>query len=203
MRDEHHPLYERTLVLIKPDGVARGLIGEVITRFERRGMKVVAIKMVRPTREHIELHYSGGDEWLSSLGQKTYDTFSQFNWDVKEKMGTADKLEIGRMVKEWLIEYLLEGPVVAIVIEGMHAVTTIRKMVGNTVPINAEPGTIRGDYSVDANSAANADKRSLKNLVHASGNIEEAQHEIEHWFSPEEIHDYSRADAAVMFGHIS
>lgn len=202
IKKEDHPLYERTLVLIKPDGVMRGIIGEVIARFERRGLKLIALKMVRPTREHVDKHYQETEEWLTGIGQKTYDTFEQFGWNVKDRMGTDDKKEIGKMVKEWLVEYLLEGPVVAMIIEGMHAVTTVRKMVGNTVPINAEPGTIRGDYSVDANSAANADKRTLKNVVHASGSIAEAEFEIGHWFAAEEIHDYVRGDAEVMFGKL-
>jgi nucleoside-diphosphate kinase len=103
------------------------------------------------------------------------------------------------MFKKWNIAYLSSGPIVAMIVEGMHAISTVRKIVGNTLPIQAVPGTIRGDYSVDSNTASNLDKRSVKNIVHASGDEKESSHEIEHWFSPEEICDYPRTDEEVMF----
>ncbi|MBI2023096.1 nucleoside-diphosphate kinase [Candidatus Giovannonibacteria bacterium] len=194
-----HPKEERTFVLVKPDGVMRGLVGEVLTRFEKRGLKIIALKMVWPTAEHINKHYPSHDEWFKSVGSRTKEFFDGKKINVNEHFGTDDVVEIGKQVKSWLADYLTAGPVVAMVIEGMHAISTVRKIVGHTYPIEALPGTIRGDYSVDTPSAANVEKRVVKNIVHASGNQEESSHEIEHWFSPEEIHDYKRAEEDIMF----
>lgn len=190
---------ERTLVLIKPDGVLRGLIGEVISRFEKRGLKLIALKMVWPTREHVYGHYPDSEEWFGTVGSRTHAFFKEKGIDIKDHFGTEEHVEVGKKVKEWLGDYLTQGPVVAMVFQGMHAITTVRKIVGHTYPIEALPGTIRGDFSIDTPSAANVEKRVVKNIVHASGNQEEAAHEIEHWFSPKEIHDYKRAEEDVMF----
>lgn len=194
-----HPKAERTLVLIKPDGVMRGLTGEIMARFEKRGLKVIALKMVRPTREHITEHYPSHEIWFKSIGEKTSEFLRGREIEVRHHFGTDDHVEIGKQIKGWLEDYMTKGPVVAIILEGMHAISTVRKLIGHTFPIEAQPGTVRGDYSVDAPSAANLEKRVVKNIVHASANEEEASHEIEHWFSPEEIHDYKRADEDVMF----
>lgn len=194
-----HPIEERAVVLVKPDAVKRGLVGEIIRRFEMRGLKLIALKMVYPTKEHAAAHYSGSEEWLKGMGNKTIDAFGKYGLDVKSTMGTGDALEIGKLVQEWNVSYLSGGPVVAMAIEGMHAISTVRKIVGHTLPILADPGTIRGDFSVDTNTAANIDKRAIRNIVHASGDESEAEHEIDHWFSPEEIVEYDRPDHQVMF----
>ncbi|MDP2917902.1 MAG: nucleoside-diphosphate kinase [bacterium] len=194
-----HPSQERTVVIVKPDAVVRGLIGEIIARFERRGLKVIALKMVWPTKEHVEKHYSGSEEWLRGMGQKTIEAFKEYGMDVKEKMGTDDPMEIGKKVQKWNVSYLSKAPVVAMILKGMHAISTVRKLVGHTLPILAQPGTIRGDYSIDTNTAANLDGRAIHNIVHASGDPGESAHEIEHWFSPEEILDYERAEDKAMF----
>lgn len=198
-KDAAHPRFERTVVLVKPDGVARGLVGEILSRFEQRGLKLIALKMVLPTREHSAGHYSGTDAWLRGIGEKTLEAFKDRGVDVVPTMGTEDPVAIGRLVEGWNVDYLASGPVVAMIIEGMHAITTVRKLVGHTMPVKAEPGTIRGDLSIDSNIAANMEKRTVRNVIHASGDPEEAAHEIEHWFSPEEIHDYKRADEDIMF----
>jgi len=201
-QDEQHPSQERTVVIVKPDAVVRGLIGEIIERFEKRGLKVIALKMVWPTREHVSQHYSGSEEWLRGMGKKTIDAFKEFGMDVKGKMGTEDALEIGKLVQKWNVTYLSMAPVIAMVLKGMHAISTVRKLVGHTLPILAQPGTIRGDFSVDTNTAANLDQRAIRNIVHASGDPKEANHEIKHWFSPEEITDYKRADEDAMFSEL-
>jgi len=201
-KDEQHPSQERTVVIVKPDAVVRGLIGEIIERFEKRGLKVIALKMVWPTREHARKHYSGSDKWLRGMGQKTIDAFKEYGMDVKAHMGTEDDLEIGKLVQKWNINYLAMAPVVAMILKGMHAISTVRKLVGHTLPILAQPGTIRGDFSVDTNTAANLDRRAIHNIVHASGDPKEAEHEIKHWFSPEEIADYKRADEDAMFSEL-
>jgi nucleoside-diphosphate kinase len=194
-----HPKNERTLVLIKPDGVKRGLVGEIISRFEKRGLKIIAMKMVWPTEEHIAGHYPGDDHWLETIGEKTKSAFEKQGLDLMAKMGTDDHKEIGRRVQGWLEEFMTSGPVVAIIIKGMHAISTVRKIVGHTYPIDSPPGTIRGDFSVDTPTAANVEGRAVRNLIHASGDAKESAHEIEHWFAPEEIYDYKRADEDVMF----
>lgn len=194
-----NPRKERSVVLVKSDGVKRGLIGEIIKRFEQRGLKIIALKMVYPTKEHAEKHYSGSREWLEGMGKKTLDNFREHKLDVKEMMGIDDPYEIGKMFQKWNVSYLSSGPVVAMIIQGVHAITTVRKITGNTLPILAELGTIRGDFSIDSNTVSNFDGRSLKNIVHASGDEKEAAHEIDHWFAPEEICGYRRSDERVMF----
>lgn len=195
----HHPKQERTFLLVKPDGVLRGLIGEVIRRIEQRGLKIIALDMIQASREQIDGHYPKADEWIQRLGQKTLKTYAKYNYDVIKELGTDDELKIGTMVRNWLLDGLTSGPVVKMVIEGVHAVDMVRKIVGDTMPSTALMGTIRGDYSVDSPAAANKDKRSVRNLVHASETPEEAQHEIEYWFSPEKIHGYKRSEEDTMF----
>ncbi len=190
---------EKTLVLVKPDGVKRGLTGEVIQRIERRGLKIIAIKMVQATPNHAEKHLPTSDEWVERLGNKTLKTFAEYNIDPIEAQGTADPKEIGKMVKTSLIEYLSSGPVVAMVIQGIHAIDMIRKLAGHTLPVFAEMGTIRGDYSVDSPSVANVERRAIHNIMHASETPEEANNEINLWFKPEEIHAYKRAEEDIMF----
>lgn len=190
---------ERTLLLVKPDGVKRGLIGEAVRRVEQRGLKVIALKMVLPTKEHIEDFLPKSDQWLMGMGNKTLSTYEQYKIDPVAELGTKDPLKIGKMIKKWLIDFWLSGPVAAMVISGIHAIDMVRKIVGDTIPAKAEMGTIRGDYSVDSPAFANMDKRAIHNVVHASGDSQEAAHEVEHWFAPEEIHDYKRAEEDIMF----
>lgn len=197
-----NPAIERSLVLVKPDGVQRGLIGEVITRLEHRGLKIIALKMVKPSLEHVDMHYPQDEEWIERLGHKGFTVFEEYGIDPKEYMGTNDKKEAGKMVREWLVNYLTEAPVVAMVIEGVHAIDMVRKIAGNTLPSKADIGTIRGDYSVDSPAAANLEGRAIKNIIHASENKKEADHEIAHWFAQEEIYEYSLAHHAAMYAKL-
>ena len=185
--------------MIKPDGVKRGLTGEIIKRIEQRGLKVIALHMETPTREKIDHHYPKDERWITRLGEKTLGTYAKYNIDPLEEMGTTKAEEIGPDVRGWVLEYMTSGPVVKIIIEGVHAVDMVRKLCGNTVPSLAEMGTIRGDYSVDSPLSANRNKRAIHNLIHASETPEEAAHEIAYWFSEKDIHDYKRAEEDVMF----
>lgn len=194
-----HPKEERTLVLVKPDGVMRGLVGEILTRFESRGLKILALKMVHPTPEHAANHYSGSEEWLRGMGERNLKSMAEHHLDPIKEFGTTDALEMGKIIQGWNVGYLSMGPVVAVVLQGMHAITTVRKLIGHTLPVLAEPGTIRGDYSIDAATASSIDKRTVRNVVHASGNPEEAEAEIKHWFKEDEIVAYKRTDEDVMF----
>lgn len=194
-----HPKEERTCIIVKPDGVKRGLIGEVLTRIEQRGLKIIGLKMITPTKEFIEDFLPKKEEWLIGMGNKTLATYEQYGKDPIKEIGTANALEIGKKVKQWLIEFWTSGPVVAVCVSGIHAIDMVRKIIGKTIPAQAEMGTIRGDYSVDSPVLANMDKRAIHNIVHASGNPEEAAHEISHWFKESEIHFYKRAEEDIMF----
>lgn len=194
-----HPKQEQTLLLVKPDGVRRGLTGEVIKRIEQRGLKIVAMAMVHPTAAQMDEHYPKDEAWVKRLGEKTSSTFERYSQDVKTVMGTTDLLTIGKEVRSWLVKFMSSGPIVKAVVEGVHAVDMVRKLVGHTLPYLAEMGTIRGDYSVDSPLAANLEKRAIHNIVHASETPQEAAHEIAHWFASREIHSYRRSDEDLMF----
>lgn len=192
---------EQTLVVIKPDGVARGLVGEILRRFERVGLKVVASKMMQVTPEHAEKHYPEDRESLwKGIGGKTLENYGEMGVDAKKELGTDDPLEIGHMVRVWLHKYISEGPVFACVLEGPHAVELVRRITGHTLPLKAESGTIRGDFSFDSSYLANSAKRPIRNLIHASGDPEEAEYEVSLWFGDDEIVSYTRADEVVMKG---
>ncbi len=188
------PKEEKTLVLIKPDGVRRGLSGGIIQRIEQRGLKVLALGMIEASKEQIDGHYPKDPAWVKRLGEKTLTTYKKYGYDANKELETEDPAEIGKMVRGWLIDFMCSGPIIKMVIKGTHAVDMIRKLSGQTMPSAAETGTIRGDFSVDSAAAANRDKRAVHNIVHASETPEEAEHEIKFWFSPEEIHDYKRAE---------
>ena len=192
---------QRSVVLVKPDGVQRGLIGEMITRFEKAGLKIVAMKMVWVDEKLVTKHYpESRTELMKAIGTKTLETYQKYGKDPHEELGTMDPIAIGKMVNKWNIEFLSSGPVVALLLKGVHAIESIRMIVGNTLPVYAAPGTIRGDYSIDSPALANARKRPVRNLIHASGNEEEAKYEEQLWFKKEEIYSYRRSDEDVMFG---
>ena len=197
MRDARH---ERTLVFLKPDGVQRGLVGEVIRRFERAGLRIAGLKMVRASRALLDRHYPSDEGFLRTIGGKTREAFEAAGLDVRKETGTDDPVAIGRQVREWLIEFVASAPVVAFVLEGTHAIAVTRKLVGDTLPFRAAPGTIRGDFSADSPTVANLQKRPVRNLVHASGTSEEAATEISLWFAPGDLHEYERIDGALILG---
>ncbi|MEO8065409.1 MAG: nucleoside-diphosphate kinase [Candidatus Doudnabacteria bacterium] len=189
-----HPKEELTFVMVKPDGVKRGLIGEIIRRIERAGLKIVAIEMYQATKDEMDTHYPKEEAWITRLGHKTLSTYEKYGYDPMEEMGTSKAEEIGPHVRNWLIDYMCSGPVVKIVVQGIHAVDMVRKIRGNTQPVLSEMGTITGDFSADSAAAANKDKRAIYNLAHASETPEEAAHEIEHWKMKKKIHEYKRMD---------
>mgnify|MGYP003585137309 CR=1 FL=1 len=192
--------YERTFAMIKPDGVMRGAVGDVIHRFEKVGLKIVAIKMLTPTAEMVRKHYPMSDEaWIERLGEKCISGFDSLECSVLDVLGTDDKKKLGKNVTESLVEYMTSGPVVAMVIEGIQAIDMVRKLCGHTLPFKADVGTIRGDYSVDSPAVANAEQRSIHNIIHASENAGEAQNEIELWFPGEKISSYKLTGEMVMY----
>ena len=174
---------ERTLVLIKPDGVSKSLTGEIILRIERTGLKLVAAKMVKASEEELEKHYRLEEEWAKELMEKSKS--------AAEKEGRefpySNHMELGAEIQGRLKNFLKEGPIVAMVFEGNHAVEIVRKMVGHTEPKQAGPGTIRGDFVVDSYKLADGENRAVRNLIHASSDVNEARREIEVWFGDNEI----------------
>ena len=187
-----NPKEERTYVMIKPDGVKKGLIGEVIKRFEQRDLKVVALEMFQPTRKEIDDHYPKDPAWVTRLGNKTLSTYDKYGFDAMADFGTTDAEKIGPEIRKWLIDYMLSAPLVKMVVEGNHAVDMVRKICGPTLPNLADMGTIRGDYSTDSPAVANAEKRAVANILHASETPEEAAHEIKHWFGDKHVFTYKR-----------
>ena len=186
------PKEEKTFVLVKPDGVRKGLVGEIIRRFEQRDLKIVALQMFRPTREEIDEHYPKDAAWISRLGGKTLTTYEKAGVDPVENLGTKDQLEIGTMVRGWLIDYMTSAPLVKLVVQGLHAVDVVRKIAGPTMPYMADMGTVRGDFAIDSPVLANVEKRAVMNLLHASETSEEAAHEIQHWFGDFTPFEYKR-----------
>ncbi|MBI2621384.1 MAG: nucleoside-diphosphate kinase [Candidatus Levybacteria bacterium] len=189
---------EQTFVMIKPDGLKRGLVGEILHRFERMGLKIVAMKMVSPDDSLLLKHYrSGEDETLKRWGEKTLATYSKYGKDAKKDFGTADPMELGKLVNKWLFDYVKSGPMIAMILEGKHAVENVINIAGPTMPVNAPAGTIRGDFSTDSAAYANEEQRGVTNLIHISASLEEANYEKMLWFAPEEIHSYKTAEESI------
>ncbi len=185
---------ERSLVLLKPDAVQRGLIGEVISRFERKGLKIVAMKMVWPTRDQAQRHYDQPEHAMQALGEKTLAAY-------KEKGITLNRtpIEIAKDIQKKLVNYMKGGPIVAIVIEGAHAIAHVRKIRGGTNPLSADVGSITADLSIDSYFIADEDERAVRNLVHASGSVEEAEVETKIWFTEDEIVKYDLAIEKILY----
>ncbi len=187
---------EQSLVLVKPDGVARGQVGEILSRFERVGLKIVAMKMVLPERSQVDRHYALTEEWMMGVFTKAKAKF-----DAKgEKFGFTDHKAYGKYIKDGLVDFLLSGPVVAMVLEGPECVTLVRKLVGATEPMGSAPGTIRGDLSPDTYAMSNAQNRPLRNLIHASGTVEEGKTEVAIWFTKKEMYQYETVLENVLYG---
>lgn len=186
---------EKTLVLIKPDGVARGLVGQIMTRFELAGLKLVAMKMVHPTHDDVDRHYQMTEEWMQTVYTKAKAKY-EANGEV---FPFPDHKAYGGEIKRGLVDFLKSSPIVALVLEGEMSISLVRKLVGATEPASSAPGTIRGDLSHDTYALANAQNRPLRNLIHASGNAEEAANEIKIWFSEKELYAYEHVNDRAQF----
>lgn len=190
-----HPKKERTLVIIKPDGVQRTLIGEIIKRYERSGLKLVAMKMVVATEDYIEEHYTLDPEWRRITGEKTIASYLKKG----DTPWTTDPLEVTKVLLTTLKKYMASGPVIVMVWEGAHAVEIVRKITGGTEPRTSDVGTIRGDFVLDSYIMSDGDKRAVRNLVHASGSPKEAQMEIKHWFKDDELVNYRLVQDEILY----
>ncbi len=190
-----HPKKERTLVVLKPDALQRTLIGEIIGRYEKMGLKLTAIKMLVPKADFIEKHYTLDPQWRTVTGLKTIKGYQ----DKGLTPPSMDPLEITAKILKGLITYMTAGPVVAMVWEGAHAVKIVRKMTGSTEPLSSDVGTIRGDYVLDSYQMSDVDSRAVRNLVHASGSVAEAEMEIPHWFDANEITNYKLIAEQMLY----
>lgn len=183
-------------MVIKPDGVQRSLVGEIIRRFERVGLKIVALKMLVPTEAFVRKHYTLDAGWMKSVGEKSIKAYAD---QGKKHPLSDDPMVVAEEVLRKLRNYLTSGPVVAMVIEGAHAAATVRKLVGSTEPKSSDVGTIRGDFVLDSYEMSDRDGRSVRNLIHASGNAAEAEAEIAHWFKPAEIVSYRHVQEKILY----
>jgi len=190
-----HPKYERTLVIVKPDGIQRNLIGEIIQRYERIGLKLVGVKMLVPTEDLIRKHYTLDPEWRMKTGLKTIKGYTDKGLTPPE----PDPMKVTEVVLNNLVAYMTKGPVIAMVWQGAHAVEVVRKITGSTEPLMSDVGTIRGDFVLDSYRMSDQDNRAVRNLVHASGSVKEAADEIAHWFREGELFHYSLLSDRVLY----
>ena len=190
-----HYKNERTFTIIKPDGIQRSLIGEVVSRFERVGLKLIALKMMIPTADMVEKHYTLDPAWKMNVGEKSIKGFK----DKGLVPPTEDPMESAETILECLREYITSGPIIAMVWQGAHAVKLVRKLVGGTEPLSSDVGTIRGDYMLDSYEMSQGDGRSIRNLIHASGSVKEAEDEIAHWFEPSDMFEYSTVQEQILY----
>ncbi len=190
---------QKALIIIKPDGVQRGLIGKIVNRFEQVGLKIIGLKFDWATEEKIIAHYPETDAWFKKVGERTLTNYAKKGLDAKKVFGTDNAITIGKTVKKWLINYLQESPVFIMAVEGYECIEIVRKLSGNTIPVLANPGTIRGDFSHDSIDLANEQNRPLRNIIHASDAVEDGEKEVNLWFEKDELFDYERADEKIMF----
>lgn len=185
---------EQSLVLLKPDVIQRGIVGELITRFERKGLKLVAMKMTWATEEMALRHYTWPEQAMIALGERTIAGFAE--------KGIVDKRkpkDIALTIQKQLVTYLSAGPLIAMVVEGAHAIAYVRKMRGSINTLNADLGSITADYTIDSYFLGDADERAVRTLIHASGSVDEAKSEIPIWFSQEEIYQYNLAIEEILY----
>ena len=190
-----HQKFERTVVIMKPDAIQRALVGEIISRFERIGLKLVASKMLVPTTEMIEKHYTLDPKWRLVTGEKRIKAAL----DRGEKPPFDDPYKVTEVVLEKLKKYMTSGPVLAMVWQGAHCIKIVRKLVGNTEPLASDVGSIRGDFVLDSYEMADQDHRSVRNLIHASGSVKEAEDEIAHWFDKNEVMNYDLISDKILY----
>jgi len=190
----NHPKKERSFVIIKPDGVQRSLIGDIIKRFEKTGLKISAMKFVVPTEDQCWEHYAKDDAWFESKGANI----------VKEREAAGvpvekEAIEYGKDIIRQLADFMTSGPVVTMVLEGNQSVGVVKKIVGGTEPLTSDVGTIRGDLTLDSYALAGIDERAVRNLVHCSDKPEEAEREIKIWFNDKEIIDYGLVGEKILY----
>lgn len=186
--------YERTLVLLKPDAVQRALMGEIISRFERKGLKIVAMRFVQATEEQAMQHYFWSDEEKTKTGNRTIEIYKNKGIELNKT-----PIEVAEDVQRRLVNFMMAGPVLAMVIEGAHAIEHVRKLTGHGSPLQADVGTIRADFTIDSYILADEGDRAARNLIHASSSVDEAERELKVWFKEEEICNYELAIEKILY----
>lgn len=195
MEEKNIKKEEKTLVIIKPDGVQRGLIGEIVKRFERTGLKLIGLKMTVPTPDLVEKHYSTDPEWKMKTGVKAIESYKK-----KGKIPPSDDpLKVGQVVLDNLKKYITSGPTIVMVWQGMSAIGIVKKITGGTEPLTSDVGTIRGDLTIDSYEVADLAGRAVRNLIHASTSPEEAEEEITIWFDDKELINYRLIAESILY----
>ncbi|MDO8655476.1 MAG: nucleoside-diphosphate kinase [bacterium] len=190
-----HPKEERTLIIIKPDGIQRSLIGEIVSRYERTGLKLIGLKLVVPTPGMVEKHYMIDSTWRIKNGEKTIASYKAKGLTPPSE----DPMEVSGMTLEKLKKYLSAGPVIVMVWQGANSVAMVKKITGSTEPLAADVGTIRGDFMLDSYQSADLDQRAVRNLIHISGSVEEAENEIKLWFQDKELILYKIIQEKILY----
>jgi len=185
---------ERTFVIIKPDGVQRALIGNIVSRFEKTGLKFVGFKFLVPTEDQCWTHYNKDDDWFLEKGANIAKARKEANVPVEK-----DEIEYGKDIIKQLVTFMTSGPVLAMVLEGNEAVGVVKKLVGATEPMSSDVGTIRGDLTVDSYDLAGVDERAVRNLIHCSDCPEEAERETKIWFDEKELIDYRLIGEQIQY----
>lgn len=189
-----HPKKERTFVILKPDAIQRGLIGESIKRFEAAGLKLVALKLTMAQEETLWAHYNKDDAWFQKKGDLTVKNRQDLGMPVDK-----EPIEYGKDIIRALVKFMSCGPIVPMIWEGNQAVAVVKKIVGGTEPTTSDVGTIRGDLTLDSYELSNRDERAVRNLVHCSDEVAEAEREISLWFKPEEILEYRLIAEQILY----
>ena len=189
-----HPKKERSLVIIKPDGVQRALIGSIVNRFERTGLKFVAMKLLVPTKEQCWTHYNKDEEWFLKKGARIVEDRKAHSMPIEK-----EALEYGKDIIQANVDFFTSGPVLAVVIEGNQSVAIVKKIVGGTEPTTSDVGTVRGDFTVDSYALSSLDNRAVRNLVHCSDSPEEAEREIPIWFEKNELINYRLVGEQILY----
>ncbi len=187
-------IQEKSLVIIKPDGVQRSLIGEIIKRFERTGLKFIAMKMVIPQEEQCWTHYNKDEKWFQEKGERIINDRKKMNMAIEKT-----SLEYGKDIIRQLVDFMTSGPVVVFILEGNKAVGIVKKIVGETEPLTSDVGTIRGDLTIDSYDLAGAGERAVRNLIHCSDSPQEAEREIKIWFNEKEIIKYRLVQEQILY----
>lgn len=185
---------ERTLVILKPDAIQRSLMGEIISRIERTGLKLVAAKFLIATREQCLAHYNKNDEWFLKIGERIIEKMEKNNIAV-----TKEASEYGKDMLEATIRFVTAGPMLAMVFQGNQSVGIVKKLVGGTEPLTSDVGTIRSDYTIDSYELANLNDRCVRNLIHCSDEVPEAEREIKVWFKDYELINYTHINEKILY----
>ncbi len=189
-----HASKDTSLVLIKPDGVQRSLVGNMINRFEERGLKIIGLKMLMPTQDQCEEHYNKDDAWFTRKGEEIVAEMKKDNLPVERAA-----VEYGRDIIRNIVQYMTGGPVVAMVLQGHAVPDVVSQMVGSTEPVSADIGTIRGDFTIDSYYLSTIDKRAVRNLIHCSEDKKEAVRETAIWFNENELMNYATAHERILY----